>query len=133
MFGRGRTRLQPVHVEDVAAAIARILGGAPGAARPCYEFGGPRIYAFADLLRTVADAAGVRARLLPVPFALWEALALAAEFLPGAAPADAHPGRPRAPRRPRLGRCDRTAEPPLGKTAIEDILPALAERERAGQ
>jgi uncharacterized protein YbjT (DUF2867 family) len=81
MFGRGRTRLQPVHVEDVAEAIARILEGAPGIVRPCYELGGPRVYAYADLLRTVAGGIGVRARLVPVPFPLWEALAFAAEFV----------------------------------------------------
>ena len=42
LFGRGRTRLQPVHVEDVGEAIARILGGAAGSSHLCYEFGGPR-------------------------------------------------------------------------------------------
>jgi uncharacterized protein YbjT (DUF2867 family) len=80
IFGTGRTRLQPVHVEDVAEAIARILEGAPGIVRPCYELGGPRVYAYVDLLRTVAGGIGVRARLVPVPFPLWEALAFAAEF-----------------------------------------------------
>ena len=34
LFGRGRTRLQPVHVEDVSEAIARILGCAAGSVPP---------------------------------------------------------------------------------------------------
>src|SRR5215213_5986448 len=55
LFGRGRTRLQPVHVEDVAEAIARIVAGAPGAGHPCYELGGPRVYSYAELLRLIAD------------------------------------------------------------------------------
>jgi NADH dehydrogenase len=39
LFGRGRTRLQPVHVEDVAEAIARVVAGSTGAGHPCYELG----------------------------------------------------------------------------------------------
>jgi NADH dehydrogenase len=44
LFGRGATRLQPVHVEDTAEAIARIVEGAAGAGQPCYELGGPQTY-----------------------------------------------------------------------------------------
>ena len=84
LFGRGRTRLQPVHVEDVTEAIARVVAGATGAGHPCYELGGPRTYTYAELLRGVADRMGKRARLLPLPFALWETLAFLAEFAPGA-------------------------------------------------
>jgi uncharacterized protein YbjT (DUF2867 family) len=84
VFGRGQTRLQPVHVENIAEAIARIVAGATGAGHPCYELGGPRTYTYAELLRSVADRMRKRARLLPLPFALWEALAFLAEFAPGA-------------------------------------------------
>jgi uncharacterized protein YbjT (DUF2867 family) len=84
VFGRGETRLQPVHVEDVAEAIARILGGEVGAGHPCYEFGGPRSYSYAELLRTIASQTGTRARLLPLPFALWRAVARLCEFMPAA-------------------------------------------------
>ena len=84
LFGRGQTRLQPVHVEDVAEAIARVVAGAAGAGHACYELGGPRTYTYAELLRGVAGRMGKRARLLPLPFALWETLAFLAEFAPGA-------------------------------------------------
>ena len=84
LFGRGRTQLQPVHVEDVAEAIARIVGSAAGADHPCYELGGPRIYTYAELLRGIAGRIGARTRLLPVPFVLWEALAFLSEFAPSA-------------------------------------------------
>jgi NADH dehydrogenase len=83
LFGRGRTRLQPVHVEDVAEAIARILADAAGAGHPCYEFGGPRVYAYADLLRSIASRIGARARLVPVPFAAWDVLARLSGVVPG--------------------------------------------------
>jgi uncharacterized protein YbjT (DUF2867 family) len=84
LFGRGETRLQPVHVEDVAEAIARLLQDATGGGPFCYELGGPRIYTYAELVRSIAGRIGAHTRLVPMPFALWEALALMAELVPGA-------------------------------------------------
>jgi uncharacterized protein YbjT (DUF2867 family) len=84
LFGRGRTRLQPVYVEDVSEAIARILGCAAGSGYPCYELRGPRTYTFAELVRSVADGIGTHPWLVPLPFVLWEAVALLSEFTPGA-------------------------------------------------
>lgn len=81
MFGSGETRLQPVYVEDVAEAIARVLQG--NEAQPLtIECGGPRVYSYEELLRTVADGAGVKATLFPLPFPAWQALASISEFLP---------------------------------------------------
>ena len=84
LFGRGRTRLQPVHAENVAEAIARIVECTDGAGHLLYEFGGPRSYTYAELLRSVADKIGIRARLLPLPFVLWQVVAAISEFLPDA-------------------------------------------------
>ena len=81
MFGRGRTRLQPVDAEDVAEAIARALRRAQTQA-VTYEFGGPRVYTYGELLSVVARQAGLTPRLLPLPFAAWHALARVAELLP---------------------------------------------------
>jgi uncharacterized protein YbjT (DUF2867 family) len=83
MFGRGQTRLQPVHVDDVAEAIARMLNRSDGADRSCYELGGPRIYTYQELLQSIAGEMGTRARMVPMPFAVWRVLAGIAEFLPG--------------------------------------------------
>ena len=82
MFGQGETKLQPVYVEDVAEGIARVLAGARGSVAS-YEFAGPRIYTYKELVRTVADQIAARPRLVPLPFALWRIVALGAEFLPG--------------------------------------------------
>ncbi|HUF55279.1 MAG TPA: complex I NDUFA9 subunit family protein [Thermohalobaculum sp.] len=81
LFGRGQTRLQPVDVEDVATAIARILTGRE-APLPLYELGGPHTYTFRDLVQRVATRQGLRRPLLPVPFALWRAAAAVAQMLP---------------------------------------------------
>ncbi len=83
MFGRGQTRLQPVYVDDVAEAIARVLDRSDGADRPCYELGGPHIYTYRELLQSIAREMGTRVRTAPMPFAAWQALAGVAEFLPG--------------------------------------------------
>ena len=81
VFGDGRTKLQPVHADDVAAAIAQILWQSRKP-YPVYELGGPRIYSYEELLRTIARVAGLRPVLMRMPFALWNALAGLAEKLP---------------------------------------------------
>ena len=81
MFGRGLTKLQPAYVEDVAEAIVRALQRTNIHAAT-FEFGGPRVYSYEELLRTVALEASVKSRLIPIPFAAWHVLAWFAEMLP---------------------------------------------------
>lgn len=81
LFGRGETRMQPVHADDVAEAIA-ILVRRMEKEPILYEFGGLRVYTYAELLRSVASAAGLKARLVPVPFGVWFGLARIAGVLP---------------------------------------------------
>src|SRR5499433_4508647 len=57
MFGNGQLRLQPVYVEDVGKATAKILQKEQ--TDPLmFEFGGPRVYSYEEFLRAVASAAG---------------------------------------------------------------------------
>lgn len=81
LFGDGRTRLQPVHVDDVAAAIAQVLRQTQRP-YPVYELAGPRVYSYGELLRTIARTAGLRPVLVRIPFAFWNAAAGLAENLP---------------------------------------------------
>jgi uncharacterized protein YbjT (DUF2867 family) len=67
MFGRGRTRLQPVYVEDVAEAVARVIRRAKTHSI-IFEFGGPRVYSYEEFLGAVAHQAGLAPRLIPSPF-----------------------------------------------------------------
>ena len=84
MFGRGRTRLQPAYVEDVAEAVARGLARIDLRA-VTFECGGPRVFSYEQLLRAVAQEAGLGPILMPFPFAGWQALAWIAEMLPNPA------------------------------------------------
>jgi uncharacterized protein YbjT (DUF2867 family) len=81
LFGDGRTRLQPVYVDDVAAAIAQVLRQTQRP-YPIYELAGPRVYSYEELLRTIARTAGLRAVLVPIPFVFWDAIAGIAKILP---------------------------------------------------
>ena len=81
MFGRGLTKLQPAYVEDVAEAIVRALQRTNIHAAK-FEFGGPRVYSYEELLRTVALEASLKSSLIPIPFAGWQVLAWFAEMLP---------------------------------------------------
>ncbi len=81
LFGDGRTRLQPVYVDDVAAAIAQVLRQTQRP-YPIYELAGPRVYSYEELLRTIARTAGLRPALVRIPFAFWDAAAGLAEILP---------------------------------------------------
>jgi NADH dehydrogenase len=77
----GDTRLQPVHVEDVANAIARLLAR-PEAAGQTFELAGPTVYTLRDLAGFTLRLIGRRRPLMPVPFAAAAVLARLFEFLP---------------------------------------------------
>src|SRR6202040_646705 len=81
MFGRGRTRLQPAYVEDVAEAVARVMAQAETPST-IFEFGGPRVYSYEEFLGAVAHQAGLAPRLIPIPFGVWHALAWTSEMFP---------------------------------------------------
>lgn len=82
LFGRGKARVQPVHRDDVAGAVAELLR--MDRPTPVYEFGGPHVYTYANLARRVAEASGQRIWTFPVPFAVWQGLAALSERLPTA-------------------------------------------------
>lgn len=81
LIGDGHTRLQPVYVEDVAEAIARILAD-PGTAGLTYEVAGPTVYTLRELFRIALRIIGKRRLLMPVPFAVAEVQARLFELLP---------------------------------------------------
>jgi uncharacterized protein YbjT (DUF2867 family) len=80
LFGTGHTQVQPVHVEDVAEAIARVIASA--APTSFYELAGPRVWTYEELLRMIIRHLGVKRALVPFPFPAWQAVAFLAELLP---------------------------------------------------
>jgi NADH dehydrogenase len=126
MFGGGTTKLQPVHVEDVAEAIARVIQRSEE--QPLtIECGGPRVYSYEELLRTVAEGVGVKATLFPLPFPAWHALASIGELLPSP---------PITRNQVELMQVDNIASGDLpglntlgiAPRSVEEIVPAIAQR-----
>jgi uncharacterized protein YbjT (DUF2867 family) len=83
LIGGGRTRLQPVYVDDVAEAVTRILAD-PGTVGRTYELAGPGVYTLRELVSFTLRVIGKRRLLMPVPFAVAEIQARLFEFLPSA-------------------------------------------------
>jgi NADH dehydrogenase len=81
LVGGGHTRMQPVFAGDVAEAVAKSVDGdlTPGA---IYEFGGPDLRTFRQLMEFVLTTIGRRRLLVPVPFALMTLQARFLQFLP---------------------------------------------------
>ncbi len=81
LFGRGRTQLQPVYVGDVAAAAVNALTTSKAQGK-IYELGGPDVYSYRSLIELVLDHSRRRRLLLPVPFPVWQFLAVLFSLLP---------------------------------------------------
>jgi uncharacterized protein YbjT (DUF2867 family) len=62
-----RTRCQPIAVRDVLTVLCRVLERADTAGE-IVELGGPQVMTYRDMMRTYAETAGLRSRLvIPVP------------------------------------------------------------------
>lgn len=83
LIGGGRTRFQPMHVDDVAEAIARILERESTAGQT-FELGDSEILTFRELIEKLCQALGRNLRLVSIPFPLAEALAYLTQSLPQA-------------------------------------------------
>src|SRR5688572_33420905 len=81
LIGGGRTRLQPVYVEDVAEAVARILAD-HGTAGRTYELAGPGVHTMRELVKITLRLIGRRRLLVPVPLAVATVLARLFGLLP---------------------------------------------------
>jgi uncharacterized protein YbjT (DUF2867 family) len=81
LIGGNYTHLQPVYVEDVADAIARIIAD-PSTAGRTYEFGGPTVYTLRELTMMTLRMIGKRRCVVPIPFAVAKLQARLFEFLP---------------------------------------------------
>ncbi|MFO7646648.1 complex I NDUFA9 subunit family protein [Halomonas campaniensis] len=83
LFGRGETRLQPVHVVDVARAVVSLVGAHPPG-RCLFELGGPEALGYREIVERVMAHLKRDRPLVPVPFWGWHLLAALLSPLPGA-------------------------------------------------
>jgi uncharacterized protein YbjT (DUF2867 family) len=131
LIGGGRTRLQPVYVEDVAEAIVRMLADR-GTAGRIYELASPGVYTLRELVSFAQRLIGRPPLVVPVPFAVAEVLARLFELLPSP---------PLTTNQVDLLRADNVASGTLPgfreldilPKAVEDIVPTHVGRVRARQ
>ncbi|WP_420133922.1 complex I NDUFA9 subunit family protein [Rhodopseudomonas sp.] len=76
------TKLQPVYVGDVAAAVAEAVDGRtkPGAT---YELGGPEQMTMREIIELILETVDRKRLLLPLPFGLASLQAALLQFAPG--------------------------------------------------
>jgi uncharacterized protein YbjT (DUF2867 family) len=81
LVGGGHTRMQPVFAGDVADGIAKAVDGALKAGAT-YDFGGPDVHTFKELMEFVLATVGRKRLLLPIPFGVMKMQAAVLQFLP---------------------------------------------------
>lgn len=67
LIGGGKTKFQPIHVQDVADAVANALDQ-PTARGRIFELGGPKVYSFKELLQFILTTIDRKRGLAPLPF-----------------------------------------------------------------
>lgn len=68
LLGGGKTKFQPLYVDDLAQAICKIVG--QGSSGEIWEFGGPQTFSFKRLMQFTMAAIDKNRILIPVPWAL---------------------------------------------------------------
>lgn len=79
--GKGQTRFQPVYVGDVADGIGKILEEKNSIGQ-IYEFGGPQVLSFKELMEIILESTGRKRLLLPIPLNIMKFSAIFFSLLP---------------------------------------------------
>ncbi|WP_112827833.1 complex I NDUFA9 subunit family protein [Rhizobium cremeum] len=86
LIGGGKTRFQPVHVEDVAEAIARSVDGKLARGK-IYELGGKDVLTFRQCLETILEVIDRKRPFIPMPFAVASLIGSISSSIPFVKPA----------------------------------------------
>ena len=81
VIGDGRTAVYPIHVEDVARAVAELVRREDATAR-ALDLGGPERLTMDEIIRTIQRVLGVRRPLLHHPVRLMKLLVLPMQVMP---------------------------------------------------
>ena len=82
LIGGGTTKLQPVYVGDVAAAVAEAVDG-NAKAGATYELGGPEVLTMREVMEIILATIERRRMLVSLSFGLAKLQALLLQFAPG--------------------------------------------------
>ena len=82
LIGGGMTKLQPVYVGDVAAAVAEAVDG-NAKAGATYELGGPEVLTMREVMEIILATIERHRMLVSLPFGLAKLQALLLQFAPG--------------------------------------------------
>ncbi|ANL70394.1 NAD-dependent nucleoside-diphosphate-sugar epimerase protein [Rhizobium phaseoli] len=85
LVGGGKTKFQPVYVEDVAEAVARAVDGKVPAGK-VYELGGPEVLSFRECLETMLKVTSRKNRLVSLPFGIASMIGSIASLIPFVTP-----------------------------------------------
>ncbi len=81
LIGGGKTKFQPVYVEDVAQAVALGVDGVIPGGR-VYELGGPEILTFREILELVLRTTSRKRALVSLPFPIASLMGSVASLVP---------------------------------------------------
>lgn len=81
LVGGGKTKFQPVYVEDVAEVVARAVDGKIARGK-IYELGGRDVMTFKQCLETMLDVVGRKRALVPLPFRIASLIGSIASAIP---------------------------------------------------
>ncbi|MEZ5647855.1 MAG: complex I NDUFA9 subunit family protein [Alphaproteobacteria bacterium] len=81
LIGGGKTKVQPVYVGDVAAALMQVIT-TPALQGKTYDLGGPRSYSWKEIMTLVCHETHRDRMLIPLPYSLAMIEAFFLEFLP---------------------------------------------------
>jgi NADH dehydrogenase len=82
LIGGGLTKMQPVYVGDVAAAVAEAVDG-KAKAGATYELGGPEVLTMREIMEVILAITDRNRMLVSLPFGLAKLQALFLQFAPG--------------------------------------------------
>jgi len=85
LVGGGKTKFQPVYVEDVAEAVARAVDGKVAGGK-IYELGGPEVLSFRECLETMLKVTCRKNPLVSMPFSIASLIGSIASLIPFVTP-----------------------------------------------
>jgi NADH dehydrogenase len=78
VIGPGLSKVQPIHIDDVAACIVKAVQG-QGFFNRTFEIGGPEQLTYEEVTKAIAEALGVQRPTMHMPMSFMRALAKVAE------------------------------------------------------